>query len=322
MRLGFVRSNFPNEKRVPLLPEDIHDVENELFVETGFGKTLAISDQAYRDKGATIMTREEIFAECEGIFSLKLIQPSDYPFIRDNQIIIGWTHPFGSGKAFMEAQAIPKNLIVVDLDNRLPTIFYQNQQIRADWLPENLIYQNSFYAGYAGTLHALLSYGILPDGNQKIAVLGSGNVSQGAFHGLSKFSANVRMFYRRTLPQFYAALDTFDIIINGIEVGDEGSPILSFSDQEKLKKGCLIVDIAADAGNAIQGDRFTTIDEPIYCEAEHYFYVVPNTPALAYRNVSKLISRQFSKYIYRPDIACFSEVAKKSVKTYQQAAKE
>ncbi|MBO0438677.1 N(5)-(carboxyethyl)ornithine synthase [Vagococcus fluvialis] len=305
MKLGFIKSDFTNEQRVPLLPKDIKDFQNELYIETGFGESLNIPDQAYRDKNVTVLNRKDIFKTCDGIFSLKLIQPNDYPLIKNGQIIIGWTHPKGSGQSFMKNQAVPKELIVVDLDNIKPTVFFKNHEYPLSSIPSNFIYQNSFYAGYAGTIHALISYGFFPDEQTKIAVLGSGNVSQGSFHAISKFSSNVRLFYRKTMPLFKEQLGEFDIIINGIEVGENGKPIISKNEQKKLKNNCFIIDAAADAGNAIEGTHATNIESPIYKENGHTFYVVPNTPSIAYRNISKIISQQFSQHIYSKDISQF-----------------
>lgn len=93
MKIGLVKANFPGERRVPLLPKDIKDFKNEILVEEGFGKFLDIDDQEYIDKGCHILSRAEIFAESEAIFSLKLIQPTDYSHLREGQMIIGWTHP-------------------------------------------------------------------------------------------------------------------------------------------------------------------------------------------------------------------------------------
>nr|AAB22793.1 N5-(carboxyethyl)-ornithine synthase {NADP(H)-binding fold} {EC 1.5.1.24} [Lactococcus lactis, Peptide Partial, 39 aa] [Lactococcus lactis] len=36
----------------------------------------------------------------------------------------------------------------------------------------------------------------------KIAILGSGNVAQGAFSSISKYSSNIRMYYRKTMSIF------------------------------------------------------------------------------------------------------------------------
>lgn len=311
MKLGFIKPNYPNEKRVALLPEDIINFENEIIVEKGFGEYLDISDQDYIDAGCQVLPREEVFAICEAIFSLKLIQESDYDLLRKGQMIIGWTHPTGSGSNFMKLQAIPKELIIVDLDNIYPAIYYKDRKIDIDWIPQNFVSGNSFYAGYAATMHALISYGSIPDSNTKVAVLASGNVSQGAFYAMSKLGSNVRLFYRKTMDEFKDHIGEFDIIINGIEVDQANTHIISKKELKRVKKNCLIIDAAADAGNAIEDTRYTTIDNPIYKEDGIYYYEVNNAPSIYYRNASNLISKSFSKHVYKPDVSKFYELAHK-----------
>lgn len=305
MKLGFIKSNFPNERRIPLLPEHIKQFANSIYIESGFGDYLAIPDEDYLKAGCTILSRSEIFASCDSIFSLKIIQPSDYDMIRQNQVIIGWTHPLGSGKEFMETQALPKNLYVLDIDNQEPTMYHQGKDYPTKLIPQNFVYQNSFYAGYAGVLHALLSFGLLPDSDLEVAILGSGNTAQGAFHAISKITSSVQLFYRKTLPQFKQQLDKYSIIINGIEVGDAGTPIMTIEEQAQLKKGTFIIDIAADAGNAIEGNELTTVTDSVYEKNGIYYYTIPNTPTFAYRNISKILSEQFSQYIFKEDISNF-----------------
>jgi N5-(carboxyethyl)ornithine synthase len=70
MKLGFIKPDYPDEKRVALLPGHISDFENQLIVETGFGEYLDISDADYTTKGCTVRSREEIFKECDSLFSI------------------------------------------------------------------------------------------------------------------------------------------------------------------------------------------------------------------------------------------------------------
>jgi len=156
MKLGFIIPNYPHEKRVALLPQHIDGFDNELVVETGFGKTLGIDDAEYIKAGCTVGNRQDIFESCDAIFSLKLIQPIDYDYLRKGQMIIGWTHPTGSGMRFMEEQAIPKELVIVDIDNVYPRVYYKGKAFNIDWLKRDFIWKNSFYAGYSATLHGLL----------------------------------------------------------------------------------------------------------------------------------------------------------------------
>jgi N5-(carboxyethyl)ornithine synthase len=308
MKLGFIIPSFPGERRVALLPEHVDNFNNELIVEHNFGMSLGISDEDYEAVGCKIASREEIFLNCDAIFSLKLIGEEDYKYLRKNQMIIGWTHPFGSGKKFMEEQANIKDLIIVDLDNVHPTVYYKDTAERIDWIRPNFVKDNSFIAGYSSTLHALLNFGDIPDNNTNIAILGSGNVSQGAFCAISKFSNNITLFYRKTMDQFISSSHKFDIIINGIELDKAGLHILTLDQQKKLKKNCLIIDASANAGKAIEGSVNTSIDDPIYKKDDVYYYVVNNSPSILFRQVSSKISKAFSENVYKEDVKIFKDL--------------
>lgn len=308
MKLGFVIPTYSGEKRVALLPEHINNFDNELVLEHGFGSNLDIDDSEYVKKGCLFATREDIFASCEAIFCLKLLQKEDYKLIRNGQLIIGWTHPTGSGKDFYNMVAMEKKLTIVDLDNIYPTVYCGDKHVSIPFIKKNFIWRNSFYAGVASVQHALLSYGMLPDSNTKVAVLANGSVSQGAYNYISKYNVDVRMFYRKTMNEFYQTINEYDVIINGIEVDDSTKHIISKNDLKSIKKGCLIIDSAADAGNAIEGTHYTCITDPLYKEGGLYFYEVNNAPSLLFRESSNEISKSFSEWVYRKDVKQFLEL--------------
>lgn len=79
----------------------------------------------------------------------------------------------------------------------------------------------------------------------------------------------------------------FDIIINGIEVDKTDLHILSLENQKNLKKNCLVIDASANAGKAVEGTKFTTINDPIYKRDDVYYYVVNNTPSIFYKQALK-----------------------------------
>lgn len=306
MILGFIKPTYPGEKRVALLPEHITpDFENELIIETGYGSNLGIDDTAYAAKGCKIDTRDNIFNTCDTVFCLKLIQPEDYAKLRDGQMIIGWTHPTGSGAEFYQSVARKKGLFIIDLDNIYPTAHIGDKHIPVPFIKKNFIWKNSFYAGIASVQHALLHFGFYPDSNHKIAVLASGSCSQGAYNYISKYNADVRMFYRKTMNEFYETIGEYDVIINGIEVDSTVKHIITKDDLKRVKKGCLIIDSAADAGNAIEGTRYMSIANPMYEEDGLYFYEVNNAPSLLYRRTSFEISKSFSEWVYRKDVKRF-----------------
>lgn len=308
MKLGFIKPNYPFEKRVALFPNQVRESKNEFVVETGFGANLDIEDAEYEQAGATILPREDVFRTCDIIVSVKLIQPSDYQYLREGQIIVGWTHPTGSGADFMRLQAIPKKLVIIDLDNIYPSVYYLGKAYPIPFIQPNFVRKNSVNAGICAVFHALLIYGALPDASTKVAVLSNGNVAQGAFSALSKFNADVRMFYRKTMPEFYASLGEYDIVVNGIEVDNPQNHILTKEQLKQLKRGCLVIDAAADAGNAIEGTHYANLGDPIYREDGLYFYEVNNVPSVLYRTTSQEVADAFADVFYNKDIEPFLQL--------------
>lgn len=312
MKVGLVIPSYPNERRIALLPEDITAFQDEIFVERGFGSSMGIADAKYAAKGCEILSRDEIFKTCDTIFALKLLQVKDYPLIRERQMIIGWTHPTGSGVNFMAQQALPKHLRIIDLDNVYPKLYCEGKSFALDFLPKNFLYKNSFYAGFSSTMHAFLSYGAYPDSNMNIAVLGNGNTAQGVFHFLSKFTDNIRMFYRKTIPEFKSQIGMFDVIVNGIEVDQPNYHLISKDEIAQTKSGCFFIDAAADAGNTIEGTKYTSIDQPIYEENGRFFYEVNNSPSIIHRTSSRFLSKAFSESIFKLGVSRFWDVVRKA----------
>lgn len=304
MKLGFITPNYPGEKRVALLPEHIDKFKDKIIIEKGFGKNLNIADEEYQNKGCIISTREKIFLECDVVFSLKLIQPDDYELLEENKIIVGWTHPTGSGKEFM-AIAKEKKIKILDIDNIYPSLYINDEVIPIKALKKNFIRKNSELAGISSCYHALISHGFLPDSNTKIAILSIGNVSQGCIQVFSKFNSEIRVFTRSNMDELKSSLHEYDIIVNGIEITGLENHILTLKDQEKLKKGCLVIDAAADAGGAIEGTVFTDMSKPIYEKNGKYYYVVNNAPSVFFRKASFEISKSISKNILKRGIELF-----------------
>ena len=135
--------------------------------------------------------------------------------------------------------------------------------------------------------------------NNRVAVLSIGNVAQGALLFLNKTCAKIDIYTRSNINKFLDALGVYDVIVSGIEV-DAGHVIESHH-KKKINNGALVIDAAADGDGAIQGTRYTTIDNPIYSEDGVFYYVVNNSPSVFYREASHLLSRLFSQAVYSQD---------------------
>lgn len=306
MSIAFIKPNYPNEKRVALLPNHLrslpkHCAFGEIFIEEGFGAHLDIPDDAYRDAGCRIATREECFA-LPTIFSLKLIQRSDYPLLRDGQRIIGWMHPYGSGRYFSEEVARNRGITVFDIDSACPRIFRPMSPPRiVTELPPHFLWRNSYIAGIAATKLGLQAFSIASSGDLPVCVLGTGHVSQGAFFILSKLGMQPRMFGRKTMPIFYSSMHKYALIVNGIEMDADGIHILDTADLNSLREDVAIIDAAADAGRAIVGTEYQNIDNPVGQVCSRKYLLVNNAPTLMHKEASEEISLAISSFIITND---------------------
>ena len=297
MKIGFIKPQTLGEKRVVLLPQDLGGIRDEMYFERGYGNSLDIEDTEYLNRGARLRNRKEIFASCDGIFCLKPIGKEDYEHVRKRQVFIGWMQPQTAGKDFFDTLFLEKDLYIIDADIKT-RLYHRDKILPVNWVQDYFSWENSVTAGYAAIYHATMSHGILITPQTRIAVLGSGNVAQGAFKFSSQLGAKVRMFYRRTLKDFKFTLGLWDIIVSGIKLDDTSIPVLSVEEQQLLKPGCLVIDAAGEAGITFAGTHYTNLEQPIYEDDGRFYYIVNNTPALFYRSVSELLSQAFRLNIF------------------------
>ena len=297
MKIGYIKPSFPNEKRVGLLPQHLTycSTEDERRFERGYGENLGIPDAAY---GESIgYSRESLFAWADVIYSIKVPQPQDYKYFRDNQTLAGWVHPLGSGEHFMENCVKPKNITVFDVTNRISIRHYQGKSEILN-IPRDITVRNSILAGYASTHQAIMLRGGVTR-NDKVAVFGSGNVVYGALKYLAHKGIDPLLRRRSNLDLMQQEFSSYDIFINGVEIEEGESPIATQDMVDSMKPGAWIIDVAADAGRAIEGTKYTSIDNPIYTdEKKHTFYVVNNSPSLFYRESSEAVSEGYAQHFW------------------------
>ena len=298
MKIGYIKPNFLNEKRVGLLPKHLPycTTEDERRFEQGYGENLGIPDEAYGEAGG--YSRESLFAWADVIYCIKVPQPEDYKYFKENQSLVGWIHPFGaSGKHFTQHCAQPKNLRLFDVTNRISIRVYQGKTETLN-VPRDITYKNSVLAGYASTMQALMLRGGICKGD-KVAVFGSGNVAYGVLKYLNNKGIEPLLRRRSNVDLLQQEFKDYDIFINTVEIGEDDPPIVTFEMLDSMKSTGWIIDAAADTGRAILGTHATKIENPIYQDEQgHTFYVVDNSPSLLYRESSEAVSEGYAKHFW------------------------
>jgi len=97
MRYGILKDIKEGEFRVISTPAEVRTIiasGHEVWAEHDCGKAAGFPDEKYIEAGAkVVMTKEEIWANCDMVAKVKEFTPVEYPLIRENQIILGCIHP-------------------------------------------------------------------------------------------------------------------------------------------------------------------------------------------------------------------------------------
>lgn len=127
MKIGVPRETFPGERRVALVPAALAPLMKagaEIVVEAGAGATAGHSDDAYREKGATLADRAGVFA-ADVVVQVRALGANlqagvaDLGLMRRGQTIIGMCDPLGEPAAAQQMAAQGVSLFALELIPRI-----------------------------------------------------------------------------------------------------------------------------------------------------------------------------------------------------------
>ena len=315
------------EKRVPIHPDQLDWIDSEirkyLYFETGYGEAFGMSDSQLAALSGGVLSRTELFEQCQIALLAKPVE-DDFEEMKEGTIHWGWPH-------CVQQKAITQTAI----DRKLTLIAWEAMHRwskHGDW-QLHIFNKNNEIAGYAGVHHAMNLLGI--DGNygpnRKAVVLSFGSVSRGAIRALqARGINNITVFTQRhyflvadqmagvdyyqfeknengdlislhpdrqSLP-FIEELTDADVIVNGI-LQDTDNPIMFVQEDQnnRLKPGCLIIDISCDEGMGFSFAKPTDFDAPIFKSHGVFYYAVDHSPSYLWNSASWEISNSMIPYL-------------------------
>lgn len=280
--IGFIKSDKENEHRIAIVPNDIKNIKNKsyLYFEHNYGEACGFSDEEYINAGANIVDREEIFNK--DILCDPKIGDAKYLGDIKEKTIFGWIH------------AVQNRNITDTLVNNKITAYAWEDMFESG---RHVFWRNNEVAGEAAVMHAILLHGIMPY-DTKVAILGNGNTSRGAYRILTQLGADVCVYNRKMEQLFRSEIGKYDIIVNALLWDTTRKDHIIYKDDLlRMKKNALIVDVSCDKSGAVETSIPTTIENPMYTVDGVNHYVVDHTPALVYKTVSLELSKACSKYI-------------------------
>jgi NAD(P) transhydrogenase subunit alpha len=334
MRVGVPKETAPRETRVSLIPAGANALKKaglDVVIETGAGAAAGFPDAAFREQGASIVSRSEVFQTADILLQVRAA-PASGP-LRSGQAVIGFADPLGAPQAVRDIAATGATLLSMELMPRITraqsmdalssmaTIAgYKGVLLAADALPRmfpmlmtaagTISAARVFImgAGVAG-LQAISAarrlgakveaYDVRPAVKEQVQSLGAKFVelpleAADAEDKGGYAKAQDESFYRRQREMMLKVVATSDVVITTALIPGKRAPILVTREMvEAMAPGSVVVDLAAERGGNCE---LTRPDEVV----SHQGVTIlgpSNPPALVPYHASQMYSKNITTFL-------------------------
>ncbi|MHC5068272.1 MAG: alanine dehydrogenase, partial [Planctomycetota bacterium] len=307
MDIGVPAEVKTDEYRVGLVPvavEQLTTSGHRVLVERGAGVGSGFADEAYRAAGAELVDDPALlWATAELVVKVKEPQPSEWPWLRPEQILFGYCH-FAADRALTDAC----------LDSGVTALAFETLHDDQGRLPlltpmSEVAGKMSIQEGAKYLERPMLGRGILLGGVPGVApaevvVLGGGTVGGNAARVAAGLGARVTLmdvdldrlrYLSEIMPANVttvycdphavdAAVTNADLVIGAVLVpGDRAPALVSAAQVQRMRTGAVIVDVCIDQGGCVATARPTTHADPTYVVDGVVHYCVANIPGAVAR---------------------------------------
>ena len=302
MIIGVPKEIKNNENRVGLTPAGVKEIikrGHQVYVQQSAGANSGFADEAYLVAGANLLpTIDEVYAIAEMIVKVKEPIASEYPLIRENQLLFTYFH-FASDEALTKAMIASKAVClayetVEKPDGSLPLLIPMSEVAGRMSTQEGTRFLEKPQGGKGILLSGVP--GVKP---AKVLVLGGGIVGYNAAKMAAGMGADVIIadislprlrWLNENLPAnvktLYSSsqnieneLPDTDLVIGAVLIPGAKAPfVLTKEMLPLLKKGSVLVDVAIDQGGCFETSHPTTHANPVYEVGGVVHYCVANIP--------------------------------------------
>jgi len=319
MRIGVPKEIKVHEYRVGMTPEGVKeliDEHHQVRVESGAGIGAGFPDAAYRDVGAVVTTRDDVF-NSEMIVKVKEPQPEEYNFFKRGQILFTYLHLAADAP---QAQAL--------IDKGVTAIAYETVTASGGALP--LLVPMSEVAGrmsvqvaanclqQANGGRGVLLGGVPGVAPANVVILGGGvagthaaTIALGMGADVSivdkslprlrelaaRFNGRLKTLYS-TASAIESLVSAADVVIGAVLIPGATAPKLVTREMvSKMQKGSVLVDIAIDQGGCFATSHPTTHADPTYIVDGVIHYCVTNIPGAVPRTSTMALTNATLPYV-------------------------
>lgn len=302
MIIGIPKEVKIEEYRVGLTPYNARELirnGHEVIVEHDAGLGIGFTDEHYCEQGVIVAdTAAEVYAKADMIVKVKEPQPSEYPLIREGQILFTYLHlapDLKQTEALMASGCVAIAYeTVTDIRGGLPLLTPMSQvagrlsiQAGANCLEKK--------QGGCGVLLGGVP-GVDPG---KVVVIGGGVVGTNAVRMAMGKETHVTVLdtslhrlqeldfeFGGRLNTLYASASNVeecvsqaDLVVGAVLIPGKHAPCVITRDMLKtMRPGSVVVDVAIDQGGCMETSRPTTHTDPTYVEEGIVHYCVSNMP--------------------------------------------
>jgi len=303
MIIGVLKEIKAEENRVSLSPGGVEFMRQNghlVLVEKNAGRASGFGNAVYKEAGAEIVNRsEEIFNRAEMILRVKEPQPSEFEFLKKNQIYFAYLHLAASEevtRAMMKAGSINIAYETIQrVDETLPLLTPMSEVAGPMAIQEAAKYLEMAQGG-----QGVLLGGVPGVDPATVVIIGGGVVGINAAKMASGLGAKVYIldidldrlrYLSDVLPgrcvtlmsspeAVRNVLPKADVVVGAVLVTGSKTPTLITREMLKMmKKGSVLVDVAIDQGGCFETSKETTHAAPTYTIEGIVHYAVSNMPA-------------------------------------------
>ena len=301
MIIGVAKEIKLDEYRVAMLPvgvEELVRAGHSVLIEAGAGLGSGIADHEYLRQGADLVSSAaDIFARADMVVKVKEPQQSEWPLIREGQILFTYFH-FAADRELTEAMMRTGATCVayetLTDGGQRPLLTPMSEVAGRMSIQEGAKYLEKPQMG-----RGILLGGVPGVAPAHITVLGGGVVGANAAKIAAGFQADVaildihmsRLRYlddvmppnvnvlfsdRHTIRE---QIQLADLVVGAVLIPGAKAPrLIERDDLRLMKPGSVIIDVAIDQGGCVATSKPTTHSDPTYIVDEVVHYCVTNMP--------------------------------------------
>lgn len=313
MIIGLPKEIKKNEYRVAATPSAVAALVRKghtVLFEADCGVGSGFTNEEYIAAGGQMKLHEEVYRQCDMLYKVKEIEPSEYDLLHENQIVFTYLH--SNAHPDMAKELLERGITGIayeDIDDDqggFPALAPMSVLAGKGGFLAALYFAQSVHGGKGILLNRIAGVS-----TPEITIIGCGNSGLGAAElaaafgnkvaildvnwkameaAKEKLPSNVEFLYSNR-ENLEACLKRTDVLINCILWDKTRTDhLVSKEDLKLMKPGAMIVDVACDDHGAIETCASTSHDDPIYYVDGILHYAVDNIPSAFSCTASQTLS--------------------------------